>query len=66
MLSRLGLDMPGLTRQVRAGRVDPLTALFQHLGDRMLGEPVDLQAGMQLAQLAGDRHVPARVTQADR
>ena len=66
VLGRLGLDVPGLAGQVRAGRVDALTARLQHPGDRMLGEPVDLQAGMQLAQLAGDRDVALGVAQADR
>jgi hypothetical protein len=32
----------------------------------MLGEPVDLQAGMQLAQLVRDRRVPLGVAEADR
>ena len=66
VLGRLGLDVPGLTGQVCAGRVNALAARFQHPGDRMLGEPVDLKTRMQLAQLAGDRHVPLGVAQADR
>ena len=66
VFGRLGLDVPGLTGQVCAGRVNALTMRLQHPGDRMLGEPVDLQAGMQLAQLGGDRHIPLGVTEADR
>jgi hypothetical protein len=30
--------------------MDALTGRFQHAGDWVLGEPVDLQVGMQLAQ----------------
>jgi hypothetical protein len=45
---------------------DALAALFQHPGDRVLGEPVDLQVGVQLAQFVGDRHVPLGVAEADR
>ena len=66
VLGRLGLDVPGLAGQVRAGRVDALAALFQHPGDRMLGEPVDLQVGVQLAQLVRDRRVALGVAEADR
>jgi hypothetical protein len=30
-----------------------------------LGEPIDLQVGMERAQLAGDRDISLRMTQAD-
>ena len=43
VLGRLGLDVPGLVRQLGARRMDPLAARLQHLGHRVLGEPVDLQ-----------------------
>ena len=35
-------------------------------GDRVLGEPVDLEVGVELAQLVGDRDVPLGVTETDR
>ena len=38
----------------------------QHRGDRVLGEPVDLEVGLELAQLVGDRQVAADVAEADR
>ena len=34
-----------------AGRMDPLALGLEHAGHRMLGQPVDLQVGMELAQL---------------
>jgi hypothetical protein len=37
--------------------VDALAFGFQHAGDWVLGEPVDLQVRVHAAQLAGDRHV---------
>ena len=57
---------PRLVREVRARRVDPLAARLEHRGDRVLREPVDLEVGMQLAQLVGDRDVALRVAEADR
>ncbi len=62
---RLGLDVPGLAGQLGARRVNALTARRQDFADRVLGEPVDFEAGMELAQLIGDRHIPLRVAQAD-
>ena len=44
----------------RARRMDPLAARLEHAGDRVLGQPVDLEVRVQLAQLVGDRHVPLR------
>src|SRR5690348_17092810 len=49
-----------------AGGVDPLALGLEHAGDRVLGEPVDLQVGMQAAELSGDRSVALRVAEADR
>jgi hypothetical protein len=66
VLGGLGLDVPGLAGQVCAGRVDVLAALGQQRGDRVLGEPVDLQSRMQLAQLIRDRHVSLRMPQPNR
>jgi hypothetical protein len=45
--------------------MDALAAPGQQLGHRMLGQPVHLQAGMQLAQLVGDGQVPPRVPEPD-
>ena len=39
---------------------------FEHARDRVLGEPVDLEVGLQAAQLARDRHVALRVAEPDR
>ena len=49
-----------------AGGVDALALALQHPRDGILGEPVDLEVGLQPAQLAGDRHVALGVAQADR
>ena len=56
----------GLVRQVRARRMDALAARLQHRGDRVLREPVDLEVGVELAQLVGDRGVALGVAEADR
>ena len=40
--------------------------VLEHRGDRVLGEPVDLQVGMVPAQLGGDGDVAPGVTEADR
>ena len=46
--------------------MDALAARLEHGRDRMLREPVDLEVGVQLAQLVGDRRVALRVAEADR
>ena len=61
VLGRLGLDVARLVRQPAAGRVNALALALEHARDRVLGEPVDLDAVDQVAQLAGDRHVPPGV-----
>jgi hypothetical protein len=66
VLGRLGLDMGRLVGQQRARRVHALPAPLEHGGHRVLGEPVDLQVGMEPAQLLGDRGVPLSVPQPDR
>ena len=66
VLGRLRLDVAGLVGQVGAGRVDALALALEHPGDRVLGEPVDLQVRLQPAQLAGDRDVALRVAEPDR
>ena len=49
-----------------AQRVDALAARLEHGRDRMLGQPVDLEVGMELAQLVGDRDVALGVPEPDR
>ncbi|MEJ7719773.1 MAG: hypothetical protein WKF58_04745 [Ilumatobacteraceae bacterium] len=43
-----------------------LATLLEDAGDRVLGEPVDLQVGVDLAQLSGDGDVAQRVPKPDR
>ena len=40
--------------------------VLEHRGDGVLGEPIDLEVGMVLAQLGGDRDVTPGVTEPDR
>ncbi len=47
-------------------RVDPLAAVGQHGGHRILGQPVHLQVRLQGAELGGDGQVPPGVPQPDR
>ena len=66
VLGGLRLDVAGLVGQVGAGRVDALALGLQHPGDRVLGEPVDLQVRLQPPHLAGDRDVALGVAEPDR
>ena len=66
VLSGLGLDVAGFVGQVGARGVDPLAAGLENRRDWMLRQPVDLEIGVQRAQLVGDRDVASRVTEADR
>ena len=43
VLGRLGRDVRRFRGELRAQRVDPLAARLEHGGDRVLGEPVDLE-----------------------
>src|SRR3954447_24783039 len=45
--------------------MDVLTASFEHGSHRLLGQPIDLEIGMELAQLPGDRDVALRVAEPD-
>ena len=49
VLGRLGLDVHRLVGEEGARRVDPLPLGLEHVADRMLRQPVDLQVGMELA-----------------
>ena len=63
---RLGPDVRALAGQGCARRMDPLAVRLEHLGDRVLGEPVDLEIRTDPAELGGDRDVTARVSETDR
>ena len=49
-----------------AGGMDALALGLEDPGDRVLGEPVDLQIGVQSTQLARDRNIALGVPKADR
>jgi hypothetical protein len=66
VLAGLLLDVRGLAGQPGRGRVHPLAVVGQHPGDRVLGQPVHLDAGVQLPQLGRDRDVALGVPEADR
>ena len=66
VLGRLALDVARLVGEEGAGRMDPLAARLEHRRHRVLGEPVDLEVGVELAQLVGDRGVALRVAEPDR
>ena len=65
MLGGLGRDVRRLGGQLGAHRVDPLAVRLEHAVTGMLGEPVDLEVGVQLAKLGGDRHVALGVPEPD-
>ena len=46
--------------------MDPLAARLEHRRHGVLRQPVDLEVGMELAQLVGDRRVALRVAEPDR
>ena len=55
-----------LVCQLGAHRVDALALGLEHRGHGMLREPVDLEVGVELPQLAGDRDVALGVPEPDR
>ena len=63
---RLGGDVPRLEREVPARRVDALAAALEHVGDRLLRQPLDLELRLERAQLLCDRDVAPRVAEPDR
>ena len=66
VLARFQLDVPRLAGQQRAQRMDALAAGRQQARHRVLRQPVDLEVGMELAQLARDGDIAAPVAEADR
>ena len=65
MLVTLVGDVGRLAGQETRRGMDPLPSRVEHRGHRRLREPVDLQVGVQRAQLSGDGDVPLRMTEAD-
>ena len=65
VLARLLLDVPRLAGEVPRRGVDVLAVGGQHPRHRVLGEPLDLEVGVQPAQPTGHRHVAAGVPEAD-
>ena len=66
VLVGLGLDVGRFAGEQRAGGMDPLAARLEHLGDRVLGEPVDLEIGVEPAKLLRYRDIAAGVAEPDR
>ena len=66
VLARLGIDVRRLGGELGAGRVDALAARLEHRRDRVLREPLDLEPGVQPAQLVGDGDVAPDVAESDR
>ena len=66
MAARLRRDVARLVGEPLARRVDPLAVLLEDGGHRVLGEPVDLEVRVELAQLGRDRNVALGVAEADR
>ena len=63
--ARLADHVLRLAGELRARGMHPLAAGLEHLGDRVLRQPVDLEAGMEHAQLVDDREIATRVAEAD-
>src|SRR6185295_18329103 len=51
---------------MRAGGMDALALPFEHPGNRILGEPIDLEVWLEPPQLTGDRDVTLGVAEPDR
>ena len=66
VLGRLGLDVVRFVGEQPARRMHALARGVKRRADGVLGEPVDLEIGVQAAQLAGDRDVAPGVTEPDR
>ena len=66
VLTRLRGDVSGLVGEPATGRVDVLAFGFEHGGDGMLGQPVDLDVGTEPLELMGDGHVAPSMAEPDR
>ena len=49
VLGGLRLDVARFVGEMLAGRMDPLALALEHLGDRILRKPIDLEIGMEPA-----------------
>ena len=65
VLVGLVLEVPRLIGEPRRGGMHGLAGIVEHAGDRVLGEPVDLQVRMMLPQLSGDSQVASGVPEPD-
>ena len=65
VFARFGRDVRRLRGELGAQRMNPLLVLGEHGRDGVLGQPVDLEVGLQLAQLVGDGHIPLGVPETD-
>ena len=66
VLRRLAFDVTRLVCEVRAGRVNAFVVCFQHGGDRVLRQPVDLEIRLEPAQFLRDGDVALGMAEADR
>jgi hypothetical protein len=66
VLAGLGVDVCRLGGEKPRRGVHPLAPALEDLGDRVLGQPVHLDAGPLPAQLADDRDVAFGVAESDR
>ncbi len=66
VLGGLAVDVLHLAGEPGRGRMDPFPSILQHAGHRVLGQPVDLQVGVDRTELVGDGHVPTCVAKPDR
>ena len=66
VVGRLRGDVGRLARQAGRRGMDALAAGLEDAGHGILGQPVDLEVGMEPPQLVGDRDVAPRVPEPDR
>src|SRR5690242_15456407 len=66
VLARLKFDVPRLAGEPRTYGMDALASGLEQPSDRILREPVHLEVRMELAQLARNGKIAARVAKTDR
>lgn len=66
VLARLALDVARLAGEVGRCGVDRLTTRGEDPGHGVLGEPLDVEVGVEGSRLVGDGEVSSRVTESDR